>query len=95
METTWLWFLLGLVSVPLFVAVNGLFVAAEFAVVGNNIALVTEWDYLGSGSRFRPQNWHEAAEIAWHGFRTCPLVSGILHGLATWDLSAIGCGPST
>ena len=33
METTWLWPLLGLLSVPLFVAMNGLFVAAEFALV--------------------------------------------------------------
>jgi len=34
METhTWIWAVLGLVSVPLFVIVNGLFVAAEFALV--------------------------------------------------------------
>src|SRR4030067_3779632 len=33
MEITWLWSLLGLLSVPLFVAMNGLFVAAEFALV--------------------------------------------------------------
>ncbi len=33
METAWLWPLLGLLSVPLFVAMNGLFVAAEFALV--------------------------------------------------------------
>ncbi len=34
METhDWIWAVLGLLSVPLFVAVNGLFVAAEFALV--------------------------------------------------------------
>src|SRR5512140_1112974 len=33
MEITWFWSLLGLLSVPLFVAMNGLFVAAEFALV--------------------------------------------------------------
>lgn len=33
METTWFWSLLGLLSVPFFVAMNGLFVAAEFALV--------------------------------------------------------------
>ena len=33
METTWLWSLLVFLSVPLFVAMNGLFVAAEFALV--------------------------------------------------------------
>ena len=33
METTWLWALLGLLTVPLFVAMNGLFVAAEFSLV--------------------------------------------------------------
>ena len=33
MEITWLWSVLGLLSVPLFVAMNGLFVAAEFALV--------------------------------------------------------------
>ena len=31
MEITWFWSLVGLLSVPLFVVLNGLFVAAEFA----------------------------------------------------------------
>jgi putative hemolysin len=33
MEITWLWSLFGLLSVPLFVVLNGIFVATEFALV--------------------------------------------------------------
>jgi hypothetical protein len=32
-DTSWVWNTLGLLSIPLLVALNGLFVAAEFALV--------------------------------------------------------------
>jgi hypothetical protein len=32
-NTSWVWNALGLLSIPLLVALNGLFVAAEFALV--------------------------------------------------------------
>ena len=47
METTWLWPLLGLLSVPLFVALNGLFVAAEFALVAIRNTRVEELVHHG------------------------------------------------
>ena len=47
METTWLWSLFGLLSVPLFVAMNGLFVAAEFALVAVRKTRVEEMVHHG------------------------------------------------
>lgn len=47
MEITWLWSLLGLLSVPLFVAMNGLFVAAEFALVAVRKTRVEEMVHHG------------------------------------------------
>ena len=47
METTWLWPLLGLLSVPLFVALNGLFVATEFALVAVRKTRVEEMVHQG------------------------------------------------
>lgn len=47
MEISWLWSLLGLVSVPLFVALNGLFVAAEFALVAVRKTRVEEMVHHG------------------------------------------------
>jgi CBS domain containing-hemolysin-like protein len=47
MEITWLWSLFGLLSVPLFVAMNGLFVAAEFALVAVRKTRVEEMVHHG------------------------------------------------
>lgn len=47
METTWLWSVLGLLSVPLFVAINGLFVASEFALVAVRKTRVEEMAHQG------------------------------------------------
>src|SRR5713226_4267837 len=45
--THWIWDLLGLLSVPALVAVNGLFVAAEFALVSVRKTRVEEMVHLG------------------------------------------------
>jgi putative hemolysin len=47
METTWLWSLLGFLSVPLFVAMNGIFVATEFALVAIRKTRVEEMVHHG------------------------------------------------
>lgn len=47
METTWLWSLFGFLTVPLFVAMNGLFVAAEFALVAVRKTRVEEMVHHG------------------------------------------------
>jgi putative hemolysin len=47
MESTWLWSLLGFLSVPLFAAMNGLFIAAEFALVSLRGTRVEEMVHHG------------------------------------------------
>jgi putative hemolysin len=47
METTWLWSFLGFLSVPLFVAMNGIFVATEFALVAIRKTRVEEMVHHG------------------------------------------------
>ena len=47
MEITWFWSLVSLLSVPLFVALNGLFVAAEFALVAVRKTRVEEMVHHG------------------------------------------------
>ena len=47
MEITWLWSFFSLLSVPLFVAMNGLFVAAELALVAVRKTRVEEMVHHG------------------------------------------------
>ena len=62
METTWLWALLGLLTVPLFVAMNGLFVAAEFSLVAVRKTRVEEMVNQGQrGAKALSRNMHSAS----------------------------------
>src|SRR5947209_4492633 len=49
MDTAWIWNLLGLFSVPALVALNGLFVAAEFSLVAVRRTQVEEMVRQGVG----------------------------------------------
>jgi hypothetical protein len=50
-QTLWVWNTLGLLSIPLLVALNGLFVAVEFALVA-----VRKTRVRGTGATFRPRS---------------------------------------